>query len=402
MYCEVMLSPYKAFQISDSVFWVGAKDVGRRLFDALIPLPRGTSYNSYLVLGRDQVALVDTVNPGFENDLIERVSSVIDPRDLNYVIMNHAEPDHAGAIPLVLKTSSNAKLVTTPTGARMAKIFYSISNDRIHVVRDGDSIDLNGKTLKFLETPMLHWPETMFTYLMEDGVLFPCDFFGSHIAQGMWDDEVDDLLIHAQRYFGEIMMPFRISALNALKKISSLNIRMIAPSHGPIYRNPGKIIESYWRWASGETREKVVILYVSMWRYTESVVKVLVDELQSWGVSTVVHDVAAADLGDIAKDLVDSRAIVVATPTVIANAHPLAVHVAYLAGLLKAPAKYAALVILYAWSSVADKQLIEILKDTKVELIGVVKINVTPSKNDIESLKNLAKELSMKIMGRKQ
>ncbi len=394
-----MPSPYRAFQISDGVFWVGARDVSRRLFDALIPLPKGTSYNSYLVVGRDQVALVDTVNPGFENDLIERVRSVVNSGGLNYVIMNHAEPDHAGAIPLVLKEFPKAELITTSIGAKMARIFYCVPEDRIRIVKDGDVIDLGGKTLKFLEAPMLHWPETMFTYLAEDGVLFSCDFFGSHLAQGLWDDEVEDVLLHAQRYFGEIIMPFRSNALNALKKISSLNIRMIAPSHGPIYRNPEKIIKSYWRWASGETEEKVAVLYVSMWHHTENVVKVLADELRSEGVNVVIHDIAAADLGDIAKDLVDSRAIVVATPTVIANAHPLALHATYLAKLLKAPANYVALIILYAWGSAADKQLIEVLKDVKAELVGVVKINVALSEKDVESIKSLARELSTKITG---
>ncbi|AFL66451.1 flavoprotein [Desulfurococcus amylolyticus DSM 16532] len=211
---------YKAVSVGDNVYWVGARDISRRLFDSLIPLPKGTSYNSYLVVGNSKVALIDTVNPGFENELVERISSVVDPSRIDYVIMNHAEPDHTGSIRHVLTISPSAKLVTTLFGARMAKVFYSVPSDRILIVRDSDVIDLGEKTLKFIEAPMLHWPETMFTYLVEDKILFSCDFFGAHVAQGLWDDEVENLRYHAQRYFGEIMMPFRTNALNALKKIA--------------------------------------------------------------------------------------------------------------------------------------------------------------------------------------
>ncbi|MEL9941069.1 MAG: FprA family A-type flavoprotein [Ignisphaera sp.] len=387
----------RAVLIDDGVWWVGARDISRRIFDSIIPLPKGTSYNSYLVVGKEKIVLIDTVNPGFESELEERISSVVKPSDIDYVVMNHAEPDHAGAIPHILRISPKAKLVTTAVGAKMAKIFYGVPNDRVYVVRDGDTIDLGGKTLKFIEAPMLHWPETMFTYLEENKILFTCDFFGAHIAQGLWDDEVEDLIYHAQRYFGEIMMPFRVNALNALKKIAGLDIRVIAPSHGPIYRNPRKIIESYYSWVEGRTKRKAVVLYVSMWGYTENIVKTFADDLRAEGIDVVLHNLAVADLGDVAKDLVDSRAIVLATPTVVLNAHPLAALAAYLAKILKPPAKYLALIVLYAWGTQAERQLQEIARDLKAELIGMVKINVTPSKEDIENLRGLAKELSKRL-----
>ncbi|MCX8204871.1 MAG: FprA family A-type flavoprotein [Candidatus Nezhaarchaeota archaeon] len=393
------MTQLKAFKVVEGVYWVGARDVGRRLFDSLIPLPRGTSYNAYLVIGSREKALIDTVNPGFERDLISRVGYVADLAEVSYVIMNHAEPDHAGAIPTVLSLAPGAKLITTAIGARMAKMFYSVPDDRIQAVKDGSSIDLGGKTLRFIEAPMLHWPETMFTYLVEDKVLFPCDFFGAHLAQGVWDDEVEDILVHAQRYFGEIMMPFRSSALNALKKVADLDVKVVAPSHGPIYRSPRRIIDRYWTWARGETREKVLVAYVSAWRYTEKVAKAFTDELSSEGVEAAMHDLTVADLGDLAKDLVDSRAIAMATPTIVLNAHPLAVQAAYLAKLLRAPAKYAALITVYAWGSTADKQLAEMLKDAGMELVGTVKINVTPTEKDNEGLRTLARTLAKKLKG---
>lgn len=196
-------------EISKNVYWVGVRDWNRRVFDALIPLPKGTTYNAYLIVGSEKKALIDTVNPGFEKELEEKISKVMNPTEIDFVVMNHAEPDHAGSIPYVVSINSKAKLVTSVRGAKMAQIFYHVPEERIIAVRDGESLSLGDKTLRFVEAPMLHWPETMFTYLVEDKILFPCDFFGSHVAQGLYDDEVEDLLVFAQRYFGEIMMPFK-------------------------------------------------------------------------------------------------------------------------------------------------------------------------------------------------
>ena len=224
-------------EISNGVHWVGVRDWNRRLFDALIPLPKGTTYNAYLIVGETKVALIDTVNPGFEKELEEKIRQIVDTSDVHYVIMNHTEPDHAGAIPHLMSTNNKAMLVTTSKGAKMAQAFYNVPGKRIKVVSDQETIDLGGKTLRFIDAPMLHWPETMFSYLQENKILFPCDFFGSHRAKGLYDEEVEDSIVHAQRYFGEILMPFRTMAEKALEKIKNLKIDMIAPSHGPIHRN---------------------------------------------------------------------------------------------------------------------------------------------------------------------
>jgi flavorubredoxin len=393
----IFLAEVKAFKIADNVYWVGAKDWSRRLFDSLIPLPKGTSYNAYLVIGSEKVALIDTVNPGFEKTLEDRIREVVDPREIDYVIMNHAEPDHAGAIPHILNVALKAKLVTTSMGSKMARIFYGVPAERVHVVKDGDVIPLGSKTLRFIEAPMLHWPETMFTFLEEDGILFSCDFFGSHLAEGMFDDEVEDILIHAQRYWAEIMMPFRSSALRALEKVSKLDVKIIAPSHGPIYRNPKKILAKYLEWAQGKTKEKVLIIYTSMWGYTEKVVRLIESELIKQGVHTAVHNLAYADVGEVAKDLADSKALILATPTVIGFAHPLTMQVTYLAKLLKPPTKYASLIVLYAWGTNADRQLSDALKELGAEILDVIKINVTPTEDDIKKVKELVNKVLQKI-----
>jgi flavorubredoxin len=237
----------------------------------------------------------------------------------------------------------------------------------------------------------------MFTYLQEDKVLFPCDFFGSHVAMGLYDDDVEDLLVHAQRYFGEIMMPFRIMGQKAMEKIKSLEIKIIAPSHGPIHRNPERIINAYRQWTSGETKRKAIVVYATMWGSTEKMIKLMVDTLTSEGIETSVYNLAVSDVGDVAKDLVDSRAIVLGTPTVLAGAHPLAVYAAYLVKALKPPAKYGVVLSSYGWGGGAIKHIQEVLGQTKMEVAGAIEINGPPIEADLTKIAELGKTLAGKI-----
>jgi len=384
-------------EITKNVYWVGVRDWNRRLFDSLIPLPKGTTYNAYLVIGSSKKALIDTVNPGFEKELEEKVGKAANPADLDYVVMNHAEPDHAGSIPYILSINKKATLVTTSKGAKMAQIYFGVPEDRIKVVADGDSVDLGGRTLRFIEAPMLHWPETMFTYLQEDKILFTCDFFGLHAAKGLYDDEVDDLIENAQRYFGEIMMPFRVMGLKALEKIRSLDIKIIAPSHGPVHRNPERILSAYRKWVNGETRQKAIVVYVTMWNSTEKMIRPVVDTLASEGVEVVSYNLTVADIGDIAKDLVDSRAIVLGMPTVLAGAHPLAVYATYLVKALKPPLKYGLVLSSYGWSGGAVKHVQEVLGPTNMQVVGAVEINGPPKEGNIAQIIELSKILAKKI-----
>jgi len=386
-------------KIAENVYWIGTRDWNRRLFDALIPLPKGTSYNTYLVISRGRKALIDTVNPGFERELEEKIQSLTNLEELDYVVMNHAEPDHAGAIPYIMKIASKAKLITTGRGAKMAQIYYHVPQERIKVVSDGETVSLGDKTLRFIEAPMLHWPETMFTYLQEDKVLFPCDFFGSHLASGVYSDEVEDLLVHAQRYWGEIMMPFRAMAQKALEKIAGLEIRVIAPSHGPIHRKPELILNAYKRWAAGETRSKAVIAYVSMWNSTDTMVKQMAETLANEGVEVAFHNLALTDIGDLAKDLVDSRAIVLGAPTVLGGAHPLAVYAAYLFKALRPPTKFAVLLSSYGWGGGAIKQIQEILAGFKIDVVGALEINGPPTEENMRQIVDFGKALAKKIKG---
>ncbi|MEM3816099.1 MAG: FprA family A-type flavoprotein, partial [Candidatus Bathyarchaeia archaeon] len=367
--------------------------------DALVPLPKGTSYNAYLIMGGGGRALIDTVNPGFEKDLEEKIRAVTGLEEIDYVIMNHAEPDHAGAIPYIMERAPKAKLVTTSRGARMAQIYYHVPQERIRVVGDNETISLGDKTLLFIEAPMLHWPETMFTYLKEDSILFPCDFFGAHLAGGVYSDEVEDYIVHAQRYWGEIMMPFRLMAQRALDKIANLDIRIMAPSHGPIHRRPELVLDAYKRWAAGETSRKAVIAYVSMWGSTDMMVKQMAEILMAEGVELALHNLAVVDVGDLAKDLVDSRAIVLGAPAVLGGAHPLSVYAAQLFKALRPPTKFAAILSSYGWGGGALRQIQEILKDSKIEVVGALEINGPPREEDMEKIAELGRSLAGKIKG---
>jgi len=388
---------YAVPEISKGVFWVGVKDWNRRIFDALIPLPQGTTYNAYLVKGKEKTALIDTVGPGFEKELVGKIEQVINPTALDYIIMNHAEPDHAGSIPHIMQLSQKAMLITSEKGAKMANVFYRVPSERTKTVKDGDIIELGGKTLKFIEAPMLHWPETMFTYLVENKILFPCDFFGAHIAAGLYDEDVEEIISFAKLYFGEIMMPFRNMGKKALEKVDKLAIEIIAPSHGPIYKNPKRILDAYHKWTAGETKKKAIVVYVTMWNSTETMIKTMVETLLSEGIEVSFYNLVNSDIGDIARDLVDSRAIVLGMPTVLGGMHPQALYAVHLVKALRPPLKYGVLLSSYGWAGGAIRQALEILGSTKIEVVGTLEINGPPTADDHQKIVEIGKQLSNKI-----
>jgi len=390
---------YHIPEIAEHVFAVGVKDWNQKLFDALIPMPLGTSYNAYLIKGKKKIVLIDTVRPGFEQELLDKIKQVAPGTELDYLVMNHAEPDHAGSIPTVMGLSKKTILVATEKGAKMAQTFYQMPEDRIKIVKQGDSIDLGGKTLQFIEAPWLHWPETMFTYLVEDKVLFPCDFFGAHTAEGIFDEDVPDLLSFAKRYYGEIMMPFNRMGKSALEKLKTVKIDMIAPSHGPVYRNPERILSQYRKWTAGETKEKALVVYTTMWKSTEQMVQTMVETLRSEGIEVSLYNLGNADLGDIARDLVDARAIVLGAPTVLTGMHPLGVYGAFLVKALRPPLKYGVVLSSYGWTGGALKQAGELLGPMNIEVVATYEVNGPPTEKDHEQVIQIGKQLASKIRG---
>lgn len=388
---------YSVPEIAKDVFWVGAKDWSRRMFDALVPLPQGTSYNAYLVKGEEKTALIDTVNPGFEEEFEEKINLVSSLEKLDYLIMNHAEPDHASAIRFIMDRTPDSVLVTTERGVKMASLYHDLPDDRVKVVADGNTIDLGGKNLHFIEAPWLHWPETMFTYLPEGRVLFPCDFFGAHTAQGVYDEDLEELIPLAKSYYGEIMMPFGKMGAKALEKIKDLDIAIIAPSHGPIYKNPQRILEPYAKWTTGKTENKALIVYVSMWGSTKIMVRTIAETLLKEGIDVRIYDLEVANTGDIARELVDSRAVILGTPTVLAGMHPLALYGTYLVKALKPPAKYGVILGSFGWGGGALKQAGEILVPSKMEIVGTLQVKGKPREEDLNKVEEIGLELARKM-----
>jgi len=386
-------------ELTSGIYWVGVEDWNRRIFDALIPLPMGTSYNAYLVVGKEKTALVDTVQNNFADDMLEKIGEIVEVEKIDFVVMNHAEPDHAGAIPRVMAVAKNARLVVTKIGVEMAKVFYDVPSDRTMMVKEGDTLDLGGKTLRFIDAPWLHWPETMFTYYVEGKILFPCDLFGAHIAKSkLYDDEVGDILLpEAKRYYAEIMMPFPVAIQRALDKVKNLELKMIAPSHGPIYRNPKRILTAYEKWARGPLQPKVVVIYVTMWGSTETLEKTIVDSISAEGVETIPYNLLVSDVSHIMRDLVDASAIVIGAPTVLNGAHPLAIMMTEIIRAIKPRTKLVALFGSYGWGKGAVKMLNDRLLQSGFEIMETLEVRGPPRKEDLEKAATLGKHVAERV-----
>jgi len=263
----------KARKIKDRIYWMGSVDWDSRLFDSLIPLPDGTSYNAYLIEGSEKTVLLDSVDPPMADELMAQLESV---SRIDYVISQHAEQDHSGTIPQVLEKFPDAKLISTPKAKGMLIDLLQIPEDVFITVKDGETLSLGDKTLKFIHAPWVHWPETMVTYLEEDKILFTCDFFGSHIATSdLYVTDEGRVYEAAKRYFAEIMMPFRNIIEKNLEKLASYDIDIIAPSHGQLHPHPSFIIDAYRDWITGPPRNTVVLPYITMHEST----KLMVDHL---------------------------------------------------------------------------------------------------------------------------
>ena len=384
----------KARQIKPNVYWVGAIDWDRRLFDALIPLPDGTSYNAYLVQGSQKVALIDTVDPSMTDVLMAYLEDV---PVIDYVIANHAEQDHSGSTPQVLAKYPNAKVVTTPKGKDMLVALLLIPEDRFITVSDGESLSLGDKTLEFIHAPWVHWPETMLTYLREDKVLFPCDLFGSHLANtGLYVTDEGQVYEAAKRYYAEIMMPFHTSIEKHLEKLKDYQIDTIAPSHGPMYDKASFILEAYRNWVFGPPKNIVVLPYISMHGSTEKMVEYLVGALVQRGVTVKQFNLSAVDLGKLAMALVDAGTLVIGTPTVLVGPHPNVAYAAFLANALRPRLQFVSIIGSYGWGSKAVEQLKGMIPNLKAEVLDPVISKGFPREEDLKALDNLASTIAEK------
>lgn len=382
--------------LANNVYYVGVQDWDRRLFDELIPLPDGTSYNAYLIKGSQKTALIDTADPQKIHELINQlVSAGVDK--LDYVISHHAEQDHSGGIPDILLMFPDAKVVTNAKCKGMLLDLLDVEADQIMEVTDGQALSLGDKTLQFILTPWVHWPETMSTYLQEDKILFSCDFFGSHEATSdLFVRDEARVLEAAKRYYAEIMMPFRSAIAGNLKKLEPLDIQVIAPSHGPVYPRPALIMDAYRDWISDRVENKVVIAYVSMHDSTRKMVEYFVDSLIEKGVGVRQFNLTGADIGRLAMELVDAATVILASPTVLVGPHPTAAYAAILVNALKPKTKFAGIIGSYGWGSRMVETLAGLMGNLKAQMFEPLMIKGQPRPEDFEKLEKLAQQIQTK------
>jgi flavorubredoxin len=378
----------KPRQIRNGIDWMGAVDWNRRLFDSLIPLPDGTSYNAYFVRGSDATALLDTVDPAMENILMSQLEGV---DRIDYMVSQHTEQDHSGTIPTILARYPMAVVICTPKAKQMLVDHLDLPADRIRTVEDGETIALGGKTLQFIHTPWVHWPETMSTYIPEDRILFTCDFFGSHLATtDLYASNEPYVCEAAKRYYAEIMMPFRKTIQTNMQKVRACAVDLIAPSHGPVYDNPECILSYYDDWSSDRVSNLVVLPYISMHGSTECMVSHLTAALAARGVKVQKFELSTTDIGKLAMALVDAATIVIGTPTVHVGPHPSVFSATHLANALRPKLKYAAIIGSYGWGSKAVEQIAALIPNLKVDVLGTVLCKGLPRAETFAALDALA------------
>lgn len=383
----------KMTKLADNIFFCGEKDRERTLFDQLVPLPEGTTYNSYFVKGSEKNALIDTIYPPKINLLIDKLADA-KITQIDYIISNHAEQDHSGALPVLVEKFPNAKIVTNERAKENIKSMLHVDEEKFIVVKDGDTLSLGDKTFQFVLAPFVHWPDTMFSYLLEDKFLFTCDFLGAHYTTGdIYADYSAGLLLAAKRYYAEIMMPFRTFAAKYVSKVRELDPKMICPSHGPIYDKPSFILDAYEDWTSSTVKNKVLIAYVSMYESTKIMAEHLRDKLEPQGIEVVFWDIIEGDTGELAMETVDVATIVMGTSMVLAGPHPAAVYATYLINILKPKVKYFAIIGSYGWGGNLVTALENLLTCIKPEKLENVVIKGRPRGEDFTKLDALAEQI---------
>lgn len=380
-------------EIKNNIFYCGLNHRERKLFDELIPLPSGTTYNSYLIKGSEKTALIDTMYPPKADLYIENLEKAgIDKID--YIIAQHGEQDHSGALPKMIKKYPEAIILTNPKCKELIQEMLHVAEEKFQVISDGEEISLGDKSLKFIFAPWVHWPDTMFTYIKEEKMLFTCDFFGSHLPfENLFAEEKAKTLAAAKRYYAEIMMPFRTFCKKYVQMIKNMEVDMILASHGPIYKNPQFILDAYENWTADECANKLVIPYVSMYESTKEMVDYISDKVSEKGIEVVPFDVANEDLGDLAMELVDACTVVFGSSMVLAGPHPAAVTAAYLAGILRPKLKFISFIGSYGWGGILTAKLEEALSNVKAEKLENVLIKGKMKQEDYPKLDNLVNQI---------
>jgi len=388
-------TPVSRRAIKEDIFWVGALDPDRKLFDALMPLSFGTTYNAYLVAGSEKTALIDGVDPDKMPDLFRNLEEV---DAVDYLVCNHAEQDRSGSIPGVLDKYPAARVLCLKKTMEMLQDLHPVADDRFQVVKDGEEISLGNKTLRFMHLPWVHWPETTATYLPEDRVLFSCDLFGSHYSFGddLFAGENDVVLRKAKEYYAEIMMPYARASAKHLDRIGKLDIDTICASHGPVHDQPQKILDLHEDWMRGTPHNLVLIAYVSTHGSTRIMAEHLTEAIERHGIESRLIDLAGLPLNHISSALVDAATITLGSSVVMNSLHPYATFTADLINNLKPKARFVAFFGSYGWSPGPLRKAGDQLSSLKAEHLDPVISRGHPREEVVAELDALADRIAAK------
>ena len=388
-------------QLREGIYWVGAVDWSIRNFHSYIT-HRGSSYNSYLVVD-EKVTLIDFVKAPFAEEQVARISEIIDPKRVDYIVANHAEPDHSGSIRTVLEACSNAELVATERCINTLWKYYG-GDIKATPIEKKPTLKLGKRSLSFIPVPMAHWPDSMVSYMPEEKLLFSNDAFGQHLASsGRFDDEVDaaELTQEATTYYANILMPLWRSVSRALKALEGVPVEMIAPSHGIIWRkDPGKILKAYQGWVAGETKKKAVVVYDTMWGSTQVLARAIADGIASKGVDVRVHSLGASPSSDVIADILDAKAVLVGSPTLNNHIFPsVAGFLAYMRGL-KPLNKIGAAFGSYGWAGGAKKAVEAEMQAAGIQLVDSdIDFVFRPNGDEAKRAHAFGQSIAEKIIG---
>ncbi|MBO8169029.1 MAG: FprA family A-type flavoprotein [Thermoanaerobacteraceae bacterium] len=383
-------------KIAEDIYWVGAIDWDVRNFHGYTT-QRGASYNAYLIVD-ENITLIDTVKPQFCDEMLKRISQVVEPEKIDYIIANHVEMDHSGSLPLVMERAKNATVITSPKGLQGLKKHYK-KEWNFQAVKTGDNLNIGKRNISFILTPMVHWPDNMIGYLVEDKILFSNDAFGQHLASSeRFDDQLplQIVLEEAKKYYGNIVLPYGNQVAKALEAAADLDIEIIAPSHGVIWRSHiPEIIEQYRKWCANETEEAAVIIYDTMWTSTEKIAYAVQAAFEAKGIPTKMRNLKTNHISDIITDVVTAKYICVGSPTLNNNMLPtVAGFLTYLKGL--APKNRVGLAFgSYGWGGQSVSQVEAVLEECGFDLLKQVKVQYIPDDSELQEITDKLKgELS--------
>jgi len=386
-------------EITNGVHWVGALDPQLRIFDVIMQAPRGTTYNAYLVQGSEKTALIEVVKKPFARDLLENIGRVVDPSAISYVVLNHTEPDHSGSLEEVLQAAGAAQIVCSKNARRFVEALLNRPCEPM-IVEDGAEIDLGDRRLRFIIAPFLHWPDTMFTYLEPDGILFPCDFLGAHYCDDrLFNDLVADYSHEFRYYFDVIMRPFKRFALNALDKLAELDIKMICPSHGPIIREDvDRYLQLYRQWASEPApsdEKRLLVFYASSYGNTARMAEEVAAGAREAGMTVALYDLSAVTPDQLVDDIEAADALAVGSLTINGDAVKPVWDLLSSLATLDLRGKAAAAFGSYGWSGEAPKFIAERLRQLRMKVVGdPATAQLVPTSEDLAECRELGRKLA--------